>query len=68
MTIILIVEHQAALVKVLRSYLENAGFNVLTVGRGDQGLSIGQEIHPHLILLDLSLPGMDGLDRDSFSG
>jgi two-component system alkaline phosphatase synthesis response regulator PhoP len=62
MATILIVEDEVELVKVLRSYLENAGFSVLTTPRGDQGLSIWQEKHPDLVLLDLNLPGMDGLD------
>ena len=62
MATILIIEDEAGLVKVLCSYLENAGFNVLTAARGDQGLTIWQDKHPHLILLDLNLPGMDGLD------
>jgi two-component system alkaline phosphatase synthesis response regulator PhoP len=62
MATILIVEDEVELVKVLRSYLENAGFSVLATGRGDQGLSLWQEKRPDLVLLDLNLPGMDGLD------
>jgi DNA-binding response OmpR family regulator len=62
MAVILIVEDELELVKVLRSYLENAGFSVLATGRGDQGLSMWQEKHPDLVLLDLNLPGMDGLE------
>lgn len=62
MATILIIEDEAELVKVLRSYLEQAGFNVLTAGRGDVGLSIWEHKRPDLVLLDLNLPGMDGLD------
>ena len=62
MATILIVEDEVELVKVLRSYLENAGFSVLATGRGDQGLSLWQEKRPDLVLLDLNFPGMDGLD------
>ena len=47
---------------MLRSYLEQAGFSVLTASRGDTGLSTWEHKRPDLVLLDLNLPGMDGLD------
>lgn len=59
---ILIIEDEVELVKVLRSYLEQAGFNVLSAGRGDTGLTTWEHKHPDLVILDLNLPGMDGLD------
>ena len=59
---ILIIEDEAELVKVLRSYLEQAGFEVITSFRGDTGLETWMSIHPDLVILDLNLPGMDGLD------
>ena len=62
MTTILIIEDETELVKVLRSYLEQAGFTVLSAGRGDSGLAAWEQKHPDLVLLDLNLPGMDGLD------
>ena len=62
MTIILIIEDEKELVKVLRSYLENAGFDVITAYRGDTGLNAWQNRQPDLVILDLNLPGMDGLD------
>jgi DNA-binding response OmpR family regulator len=62
MSTILIIEDEPELVKVLRSYLEQAGFTVLASGRGDTGLSIWEHKHPDLVILDLGLPGMDGLD------
>lgn len=62
MTTILIIEDEPELVKVLRSYLENAGFDVLTAYRGDTGLTAWQNRQPDLVILDLNLPGMDGLD------
>jgi two-component system alkaline phosphatase synthesis response regulator PhoP len=62
MTTILIIEDEPELVRVLRSYLEQAGFSVLTAGRGDTGLSIWEHKRPDLVLLDLNLPGIDGLD------
>ena len=62
MATILIIEDEPELVRVLRSYLEQAGFSVLTAGRGDTGLSTWEHKRPDLVLLDLNLPGMDGLD------
>jgi DNA-binding response OmpR family regulator len=62
MTTILIIEDEPELVKVLRSYLENAGFSVITAYRGDTGLTTWENRQPDLVILDLNLPGMDGLD------
>lgn len=62
MPTILIIEDETELVKVLRDYLKNAGFNVETAYRGDSGLALWDRIRPDLVLLDLNLPGMDGLE------
>jgi len=62
MPTILVIEDEIELVKVLRSYLEQAGLTVLTAQRGDTGLSTWEHRHPDLVILDLNLPGMDGLD------
>jgi two-component system alkaline phosphatase synthesis response regulator PhoP len=62
MSSILIIEDEPELVKVLRSYLENAGFTVFTAYRGDTGLTAWQDRRPDLVILDLNLPGLDGLD------
>jgi two-component system alkaline phosphatase synthesis response regulator PhoP len=62
MASILIIEDEPELVKVMRSYLEAAGFTVFSAGRGDTGLSTWEHRRPDLVLLDLNLPGMDGLE------
>lgn len=62
MATILIIEDEPELVRVLRSYLEQAGFMVFSAGRGDTGLVAWEQKHPDLVILDLNLPGMDGLD------
>ncbi len=59
---VLIIEDEPELVKVLRSYLEQAGFTVLSAYRGDSGLSTWEHKRPDLVILDLNLPGIDGLD------
>lgn len=62
MSTILIIEDEAELVKVLQAFLERAGYTVLTAERGDLGLALWKEHRPDLVLLDLNLPGMDGID------
>jgi two-component system alkaline phosphatase synthesis response regulator PhoP len=62
MSTILIIEDEPELLKVLRSYLEQAGFTVLTAQRGDTGLSVWEHKRPDLVILDLNLPVMDGLN------
>jgi DNA-binding response OmpR family regulator len=59
---ILVVDDEPELVRVLRSYLEQAGFRVLSSGRGDEALVEAAAKSPDLIILDLNLPGLDGLD------
>jgi two-component system alkaline phosphatase synthesis response regulator PhoP len=59
---ILIVEDEIELAKVIRDYLEKAGFRVDSVGDGPTAVSAFQHTPPDLVLLDLNLPGMGGLD------
>lgn len=59
---ILIIEDEPELVRVLRSYLEQAGYTVIAALRGDTGLALWENKRPDLVILDLNLPGMDGLD------
>jgi two-component system alkaline phosphatase synthesis response regulator PhoP len=59
---ILLVEDEVELVRVLRDYLEGAGFRVQAASSGPEAVSQFQHSPPDLVLLDLNLPGMDGLD------
>jgi two-component system alkaline phosphatase synthesis response regulator PhoP len=59
---ILLVEDEVELVRVLRDYLERAGFRVQTASTGPEAVSRFQHGAPDLVLLDLNLPGLDGLD------
>jgi len=59
---VLMVEDEVELVRVLRDYLERAGFRVQTASTGPEAVSQFQHSTPDIVLLDLNLPGMDGLD------
>lgn len=59
---ILVVEDEPDLVEALQYNLEQEGFEVDSVDRGDDALSKIRKQAPDLILLDLMLPGMDGLE------
>lgn len=58
---ILIVEDETALRETLARHLEREGYAVLTASRGDDGLRLARERSPDLIILDLMLPGLDGI-------
>lgn len=58
---ILIIEDEPALIEVLTYNLENEGFEVITATNGHEGLLRAQSAVPDLIVLDLMLPGMDGM-------
>ena len=60
--LILIIEDEPKITKLARDYLERGGFRVLVAAAGDTGLAMARHEHPDLIVLDLMLPGMDGLD------
>jgi two-component system catabolic regulation response regulator CreB len=59
---ILLVDDELKIVKTVRAYLENAGFRVLTAGDGQAALTVYRHEKPALVILDLGLPGLDGLD------
>jgi two-component system alkaline phosphatase synthesis response regulator PhoP len=59
---VLVVDDEPQLVKVLRGYLEQAGFRVITAGDGPGALAQYRHERPDLVLLDLNLPGLDGID------
>jgi len=59
---ILIIDDEAKIVEICQDYLKAAGFSVVTSLDGEGGLEKARKEKPDLILLDLMLPGIDGLD------
>ncbi len=62
METILVVDDELQIVRVLRSYLEQNGYRVLTASNGKDALFIARQEKPDLVILDLMLPQMDGLE------
>jgi two-component system, OmpR family, alkaline phosphatase synthesis response regulator PhoP len=59
---ILVVDDEPRIAEICRDYLERAGFKVTTAGNGADALRIARTKQPDLVVLDLGLPMMDGLD------
>lgn len=59
---ILVIDDEPEIVVICRDYLHASGFEVITAGDGIQGLAQARQHKPDLVILDLMLPGMDGLD------
>jgi two-component system alkaline phosphatase synthesis response regulator PhoP len=62
MNTILVVDDEKRIVQLVRDYLEAAGFRVVTAHDGKMALAQFRYERPDLVVLDLNLPGMDGLD------
>jgi DNA-binding response OmpR family regulator len=62
MKTILVVDDEPKIATLARDYLEHAGFAVLTAGDGPSALTTIRQRRPDLVVLDLGLPGLDGLD------
>jgi two-component system alkaline phosphatase synthesis response regulator PhoP len=60
--VILVVDDEASIRKIAQAYLEQAGFRVVCAASGDEALRHVEADPPDLILLDLNLPGMDGME------
>ncbi len=59
---ILLVEDDKFLVDIFATRLKSAGYSVLVANDGESGLQVATEHHPHLILLDVIMPQMDGYE------
>lgn len=59
---ILVVDDEPTITEVVSRYLERAGYAVRVAGDGPEALRLAAESRPDLVVLDLMLPGMDGLE------
>ncbi len=58
----LVVDDEEAIAEAVRARLESEGFRVLVALDGPQAIELHRDQHPDLVVLDLMLPGMDGLE------
>ena len=57
---ILIIDDEESIRALLRTNLESHGFEIVCAETGQSGLQLAADFHPHLIILDLGLPDIDG--------
>ena len=62
MSTILVVDDEPQIAEIARDYLRLAGFDVIVAGDGVRALEAARGRRPDLVVLDLGLPGLDGLD------
>jgi DNA-binding response OmpR family regulator len=62
MSTVLVVEDELKIARLVRDYLEHAGFEVIVTGDGEAALASARGSRPDLVVLDLGLPERDGLD------
>ena len=59
---ILIIDDEQSILNLVTAYLKPEGYEVMTAGNGRTGLNLARTFQPDLIVLDIMLPGMDGLE------
>ena len=60
--LVLVVEDEPSIASILTAYLERDGLRARQIGDGPTALQLCRQLRPDLVLLDISLPGIDGLD------
>jgi CheY-like chemotaxis protein len=59
---VLVVEDNALNLKLVRDVLGHAGYRVLEAGEAERGIALARDERPDLILMDIQLPGIDGVE------
>ncbi|MCC7486682.1 MAG: response regulator [Burkholderiales bacterium] len=62
MSLILIVEDNEKNLKLVRDVLQVKGYETVDAGTGEDGVRVAREKKPDLVLMDIQLPGMSGID------
>ena len=59
---ILVVDNERDILFVLKARLSAEGYSVITADNGEEGIRLAKEKFPDLIILDITMPGMDGTE------
>ena len=58
---LLVVDNEKEICDFLKTFFEERDFEVSTANSGEEALAVAENIKPHLVLLDIHMPGMDGM-------
>jgi two-component system response regulator (stage 0 sporulation protein F) len=61
-SVVLVIDDQPGIRRLLTEVLQEEGYTVLEAGNGYDGLQKARDCHPSLILMDMKMPGMDGIE------
>jgi two-component system alkaline phosphatase synthesis response regulator PhoP len=59
---VLVADDSMTVLAMVSARLERAGYDVVTATRGDEALRLAQELRPRLVVLDVEMPGLDGVE------
>jgi DNA-binding response OmpR family regulator len=59
---VLVADDSMTVLAMVSARLERAGYDVVTATRGDEALRLAQELNPRLVVLDVEMPGLDGIE------
>jgi len=66
-TQILVIDDEEEIRQVIAFYLKSLGYEVATAKDGDSGIELCRSMNPALVLCDLRMPGMDGLEASHYT-